>query len=96
MKIPRWLGTLNSSRLEIHGFGDASKDAICASVYFRILYDNDCQVNLVVAKIKVASLKTQSIPRLELCAALLLCRLVNSLMENFNFSKVNVHLWSDS
>ena len=62
LKIPRWLDTLSTSRIEIHGFGDASKNAICASVYFRVLSDNGSQMNLVVAKTKVAPLKTQSIP----------------------------------
>ena len=73
LNIPFWLGTLNSSRLEIYGFGDASKYAMCASVFSRILYDNVYQMKLVVAKTKVAPLKTQSTPRLELCASLF-CR----------------------
>ena len=96
LKIPRWLGTLPTSRIEIHGFGDASKNAMCASAYFRIFSDNGSQMNLVVAKTKVAPLKMQSIPRLDLYAALLLCQLVNSLLENFDLSEVNIHLWSDS
>ena len=66
MKIPRWLDTLSTSRIEIHGFTDASKNAVCASVYFRILSDNGSQINLVVTETKVAPLETQSIPRLEL------------------------------
>ena len=96
LKISRGLGNLSKSRLEIHGFGDVSKDAICATVYFRFLADDKSTVNLLVAKIKVAPLKTQSIPRLELCASLLLCKLVCSTLDNFKFSQVPIQLWSDS
>ena len=70
----RNLGTL--SRLEIHSFGDAFKDAICATVYFRVLSEDKSIVNL--------------------CASLLLCKLVCSILDNFKFSQVSIHLWSDS
>ena len=73
LKIPRWLNILSGSKLEIYGFGDASKEATCAKVYFHILLENKSQVKLVVAKIKEALLESQTLPHLELCASLLLC-----------------------
>ena len=92
LKIPRWLGLFSGSKFEIHGFSDASEQAICAVIYFRVLGSGFSQSNLVLAKTKIAPLKTQSTPRLELCAALLLCKLVSSLLSAFDFSEIPIHL----
>ena len=47
LKIPRWLETYSTSKLEIHDFEDSSEQAICVVVYFRILSENNSIVNLV-------------------------------------------------
>ena len=65
LKIYR-LGTLSTFRIEIRGVGNASKNTMCASVYFRVFIDNGSQGNLVVAKTIVFPLKTQSIPGVRL------------------------------
>ena len=69
---------------------------MCATIYIRILGEGSPKMNLIVAKIKVALLKTETIPRLGFCATLILCKLVFSLLESFQFSNVPIHLWSDS
>lgn len=38
----------------------------------------------------------ESIPRLELCGAVLLSELMECVAENLNISKQNIHLWTDS
>ena len=96
LSIPRWIGYLSHSKLEIHGFGDASEQAICANIYFRILNESSCTVNIIAAKTKVNPIKTLSIPRLELCASLLLCKLLSSILEALSLHKYPIHLWSDS
>ena len=97
LKIPRWLGLFSNSELEIYGFSDASEDAMCAVIYCRIIGLGSSIMNLMLAKTKVAPLKTQTTPRLELCATLLMCKLIYSLSSLFDFSKVPLHLiWSDS
>ena len=59
------------------GFSDASEDAYAACVY--LVCRNDEKVvssSLVVSKTRVAPLKTQTIPRLELLGAFILSRLM--------------------
>ena len=59
-------------RREIHAFSDASKDAIGASIYLRLFNDRgDICTALLFGQSKVAPAQTTSIPRLDLCAAVL-------------------------
>jgi hypothetical protein len=100
LKIPRYF-FLNKpiSRIEFHGFGDASMKAYSACVYVRTLYmDNSVSCHLISSKSRVAPLKTVTLPRLELCAMLLLSNLVTKLISIFEnrFKVDTIHLWSDS
>lgn len=83
LKIPRYLFSCQTiQKVEVHGFADASTQAYAACVYFRTFYMNgDISVQLVSAKSKVAPIKVVSLPRLELCAMLLLSNLVQKLLE---------------
>lgn len=88
LKIPRYiLG--NYSHLQLVGFTDASKIGMCAAIYLRAVSENgNVSCHLLQSKTKVTPLKQLSIPRLELCAALLLSKLINS---NQDFiSKLNI------
>ncbi|KMQ88303.1 gag-pol polyprotein precursor [Lasius niger] len=62
ISMPRWLGiSPQMLGLEIHGFSDASQDAIAAVIYLRVINDLDlARVTLAVAKTK--SLHTDRIP----------------------------------
>ena len=65
---------------ELHGFCDASSKAYAAVVYLRTVNSNgEIEVNLVASKTRVAPMKRQSIPRLELLGANIFARLVNSV-----------------
>ncbi|XP_029160297.1 uncharacterized protein LOC114932295 [Nylanderia fulva] len=98
IKIPRWTGSHRDNLgMELHGFADASKRAYAAMVYLRVLRSfDDVQITLLCAKTKVAPLKTLSIPRLELNAAVLLSRLIKWIYRSFNLSNVPVYGWTDS
>ena len=65
---------------QFHGFCDASKRAYAAIMYIRTEYNNGAvDVKIVTSKTKVSPIKGQSIPRLELMAALLLSKLAKHL-----------------
>ena len=61
--------------LQLHGYADASTAAYAGVVYIRVTYTDACiSTSLVLAKSKVAPLKTLTVPKLELCAAVLHCK----------------------
>ena len=94
IQIPRWLGTNSTSSVILHGFADASQQAYAAAVYVAIPSQGLC--NLLIARTKVAPLKTLSVPKLELSAALLLTRLLNRVINEFEAERRTVHAWTDS
>ena len=64
--------------MQLHGFCDASEAAYSGVVYVRATDElNDVHLSLVLAKTKVAPLKRLSIPRLELCGAMILAKLLH-------------------
>lgn len=79
--IPRcyqMLGKVVRSR-QLYGFCDASQLAYAGVVYLRLLYTDDTvTTRLITSKTKVAPLKVMTIPRLELCGAQLLSKLLRS------------------
>lgn len=97
-RVPRWMHTRTSDTTrELHGFSDASKDAYAAVVYIRIIGCNgQVHVNLVTSKTKVAPIKQVSIPRLEVCGAVLLAKLLRKVAEILEIPKDCVRAWIDS
>ena len=65
--------------IELLGFYDSSEEAYAACVYAKITVNGKTDVNLVISKTRVASLKKPTIPRLELLSALVLARLISSV-----------------
>ncbi|XP_043069703.1 uncharacterized protein [Drosophila bipectinata] len=76
-------------------FVDASQSAFAAVVYWRITYeDGDVQVRFVCAKTKCAPMRTMTIPRLELQAAVLGTRLMDTVRQSVPIAEIV--LWTDS
>lgn len=101
LKIPRYsfLHNKKIKSTQIHGFADASMRAFAACVYIRAEYDDgSISVNLITARSRVAPLRTVSLPRLELCAMVLLGKLIRSVSEilKCRVTPQSTNLWTDS
>ncbi|UYV61453.1 hypothetical protein LAZ67_1004907 [Cordylochernes scorpioides] len=99
IKIPRYLNSSSSEieELQLHGFCDASLNAYSAVFYLKTRFKiQKIKINLITSKTKVAPLKTITIPRLELSAALLLAQLNQVILESFPFQPDKTFLWTDS
>ncbi|XP_037930980.1 uncharacterized protein LOC119665804 [Teleopsis dalmanni] len=82
---------------QLHIFADASEKAFDAAAYVRaILKDGRIIVRLLCAKSRVAPLKKQTLPRLELCAAVLAAELSARVKSDLQEKDQPVFLWTDS
>ncbi|XP_053968858.1 uncharacterized protein LOC128870281 [Anastrepha ludens] len=80
LSVPRYSGSTNHNSLQIHGFCDSSIRAYGCAIYLRSKStEGKPTVTLLTAKSRVAPIKKQSLPKLELCGALLLARLLPKL-----------------
>lgn len=79
--IPRRLTVGDDeNHVHLHGLCDASVNAYGGYIYIRCNDEDDIiLVRLISSKSRVALLKTQSVPLLELCAALLLITLMTKV-----------------
>lgn len=91
ISVPRYIPTGNHVRLV--GFSDASERGMCAVAY---LVTEQNESYLLKAKSKLAPIKVLTIPRLELCAALLLSKLIKGIVEATSVSFESVTLYTDS
>ncbi|GFW08076.1 uncharacterized protein TNCV_2978442 [Trichonephila clavipes] len=86
ISIPRFLGIDQNSDIILHGFCDASTKAYAAVVYLK----SKQEIHLVSAKTRVAPIKQLTIPRLELCGALLLAELISVIQKHSELNQLNV------
>ncbi|XP_062557867.1 uncharacterized protein LOC134222720 [Armigeres subalbatus] len=97
IKVPRCVAFPDSVAYELHGFADASNVAYGACIYLRSIFvDGSARLRLLCSKSKVAPLHDLSIPRKELCAALLLTQLIAQVIPALQMPFRRVVLWSDS
>ncbi|XP_012542665.2 uncharacterized protein LOC105840305 [Monomorium pharaonis] len=100
VSIPRYTMGHQCRVLELHGFSDASEIAYGACLYVRAVdMTGKIITKLLCAKSRVAPVKTISLPRLELCGAVLLARLHQQVIEALSLLpnwKSDSFYWCDS
>ncbi|XP_033314637.1 uncharacterized protein LOC117216075 [Bombus bifarius] len=97
VRFPRKAIIESAIEIELHGFCDASEKAYGACVYLRTLNTNGrVWTQLLTAKSKVAPLKCQTIPRLELSGALLLTSLMSTVQQALSHKITRTIYWTDS
>ncbi|XP_050437789.1 uncharacterized protein LOC126843998 [Adelges cooleyi] len=99
--LPRHIDMRVYSKIELVGFSDASLRGYAAVVYLRVVDSSGhATVNFVTCKTKVAPIKTTkcqtTVPRLELCAALLLATTLNRVKTCLDIDISNIYAWTDS
>ena len=97
IKFKRCIILENSKEVQLHGFCDASERAYGACLYLKSTdKDGKSYISLVCSKSRVAPIKTTTLPRLELCAALLLANLYSNASHSLDIPSCKNFFWSDS
>ncbi|GFT39615.1 uncharacterized protein TNCV_441961 [Trichonephila clavipes] len=86
-----------ATRVELHGFADASEKCYGAVIYCRSQSpDGATIVKLVTSKSRVAPVKSVTMPRLELCIVVLLAKLMKRVETTLRMKTPPMYLWIDS
>lgn len=96
LKIPRRVVDDNPVEIQAHGFADASERAYGACIYIRTQGCQGVHTYLLCAKSRVAPVKRLTLPRLELCAAVLVAKLMHKVKTTLSIKINKTYLWSDS
>ncbi|GFY06217.1 uncharacterized protein TNCV_2680111 [Trichonephila clavipes] len=93
IEIPRRILVAFPEVIEIHGFADASEWCYGAAVYCKSKnLKSETLVRLITSKSRVAPIKSLTIPRLELCAAVLLAKLVKRVVAALQLESAELSL----
>ncbi|GFR12346.1 uncharacterized protein TNCT_357781 [Trichonephila clavata] len=87
---------LRNGRIFLHRFADASTAAYDAVLYVQSISEEDVSSRLLCSKSRVAAVKLITIPRLELCAWVLLAQLLEKVLNSLTLPIQQIMLWTDS
>ncbi|XP_056001163.1 uncharacterized protein LOC130048455 [Ostrea edulis] len=86
----------NAERIELHTFAHASEKAISAVTYIKITRNEENHVGFITGKSKLAPHHGHTIPRLELCAALLATEITTFVERQFDTQIDDIRFYTDS
>lgn len=88
---------LEAATREVHIFADASEQAYGAVAYLRTkMKEGRIHLSFILARSRAAPKHVHSIPRLELCAALVAAQLASLLRKELTLEVAHTTMWSDS
>ncbi|XP_075990347.1 uncharacterized protein LOC142985998 [Anticarsia gemmatalis] len=98
ISLPRWMKNETNKTIELQAFCDASEQAYACVIYSRTTSPTGAYViTLLAAKTKVAPIKKETtIPKLELCAAVLLAKLIEKISKILTDYDLKISCWTDS
>ena len=87
----------NMVKKEVHVYSDASKEAIAAAAYLKSTdADGSTNVGFIMGKSKVSPMHGHSIPRLELCAAVLGVQISETISTELDIDRESFRFYTDS
>ena len=99
LRVPRMYSSISfedASKREILVFSDASKDIVAAVAYLKLYDVNSSSVSFLLGKAKVAPVHGHTIPRLELCAAVLATEIAETVRDQLDIPEEGFHFFTDS
>ncbi|XP_072394935.1 uncharacterized protein [Diabrotica undecimpunctata] len=97
LHIPRPVLGSGHKITSIHCFCDASMHAYASCIYVcSIDPESKYHSHILCSKTKVAPIKSITIPKLELCAALLGSQLIDKVTKSLSILNMPIYMWSDS
>lgn len=99
IKLPRHVGVTDDCVISLLGFADASEKAYGGVIYIHVYFPQygHTLVNLVCAKSRVAPSKSLvTLARLELCANLILAKLMRLVIDTYSLPACSVYAFTDS
>ena len=99
LQIPRTYTPFSlkeSDRIDVHLFSDASEKAVSAVAYLKVWKGDDVHVGFVLGKSKLSPTHGHTIPRLELCAAVLSTELAAFITNQLDVTIDDVKFYTDS
>ena len=97
LEVPRCLKPAwEHGTFQLHHFCDASESGYGAVSYLRFVDGHNIHCSLVMSKNRLAPIKQLTVPRLELCAAVVAANLDKKIVQCLEYQLLDSVFWTDS